>query len=215
MKIEKIGHSCVVIELNGKRLLIDPGLFVFIENKLKPEDLGPVDVVLITHTHPDHYYPEALKKIFAIKPFRLLVGSETKDVMEKDGLGIQPVIAIAGGVCELEGFSIKAFDCPHEQIPISCPHNMAYKVNDLVYHPGDSYFVPKDLGAVKILLLPNGGPWATTKGTVEFAKEIMPEVAMPIHDAMHKDFWIERLDTSVGSWLSEAGIKYIKDTVEI
>lgn len=208
MTIKKYLHSCVVLEEGGKRLLFDPGAFVFIEGKMQPETIGPVDVVLITHTHPDHYFPESLKKLYALKPFILLVSEATAETMNSDGLGIPVQVVKPGEIVTIEGFTIQTFDVPHERIPMACPHNMGYKINDLVYHPGDSYLVPPDLGTVKVLMLPNGGPWATTQQTVNFAEAIKPEIAIPIHDAMHKDFWLERLNGSMDGWMQERGVGF-------
>lgn len=207
MKITKYGHSCVLIEENGKRLLFDPGLFVFIEGRIKPEDIGPVDAVLITHTHPDHYYPEALKKLYELRPFTLVASQGTKETMDEDGLGLPVQVIAAGHVTEVAGFRVETFDCPHEKIPMACPHNMGYKINNSVYHPGDSYVVPGAIGPVKVLLLPNGGPWATTLQTVAFAKAIKPEIAIPIHDGMHKEFWLERLNASTVGWMKDMGVE--------
>lgn len=207
MKITKYSHSCVAVEESGKRLLFDPGAFVFIEGKMQPEEIGAVDVVLITHTHPDHYFPEALKKLYALKSFVLLVSADTAATMEADGLGIPTQVLQPGNTIVVEGFTIHGFDAKHETIPMACPHNMGYKINDVLYHPGDSYVVPGDLGRVQVLMLPNGGPWATTPQTVQFAEIIKPTLVVPIHDGMHKDFWLERLNASMDGWMKERGIE--------
>lgn len=207
MVLKKYVHSCVVLEENGKRLLFDPGAFVFIEEKFKPEDLGSVDVVVITHSHPDHFFPDALKALQAMHPFTLLASADIIKTAQEAGLECAMEYAMPGEVMNIEGFTIQAFDVPHERIPIECPHNMGYKINDTVYHPGDSYLVSSSLGSVKVLLLPNGGPWATTRQTVEFAEKIRPAITVPIHDAMHKDFWLERLNGSMVGWMQERGME--------
>lgn len=181
---------------------------MFIEEKFKPEDLGPVDVVVITHSHPDHFFPDALKALQALHQFTLLASADIIKAAQEAGLECTMEYAMPGEVINIEGFAIQAFDVPHERIPIECPHNMGYKINDTVYHPGDSYLVSSSLGSVKVLLLPNGGPWATTKQTVEFAEKIKPVMAIPIHDAMHKDFWLERLNGSMAGWMQERGVEY-------
>jgi L-ascorbate metabolism protein UlaG (beta-lactamase superfamily) len=208
MTIKKYLHSCVVLEEGGKRLLFDPGAFVFIEGKLKPEDVGPVDVVIVTHSHPDHFFPDALKTLQALHPFTLLASADIIKAAQEAGLECTMEYALPGEVKNLEGFAIQAFDVPHERIPMECPHNMGYKINDSVYHPGDSYLVPFNLGSVKVLLLSNGGPWATTKQTVDFAEKIKPAIAVPIHDAMHKDFWLERFNASMATWMKDRGVEY-------
>jgi L-ascorbate metabolism protein UlaG (beta-lactamase superfamily) len=208
MTIKKYLHSCIALEEGGKRLVFDPGAFVFIEGKFKPEDIGSVDVVVITHSHPDHFFPSALKTLQALHPFTLLASADIIKAAQEAGLECAMEYAMPGEINNLEGFAIQAFDVPHERIPMECPHNMGYKVNDMVYHPGDSYLVSASLGSVRVLLLPNGGPWATIRQTVEFAEKVKPAMVIPIHDAMHKDFWLERLHGSMDGWMRERGIEY-------
>ena len=59
--VRYIGHATVLLELDGARILTDP----FLRERLgplerhgptpDPASIGPVDVVLISHGHPDHY----------------------------------------------------------------------------------------------------------------------------------------------------------------
>src|SRR4051812_34134256 len=65
MRIQMIGHSTLLIETGGQRILTDP-YFETAGNKsferLRPpaltrEALGPVDLVLLSHTHWDHIDP--------------------------------------------------------------------------------------------------------------------------------------------------------------
>jgi glyoxylase-like metal-dependent hydrolase (beta-lactamase superfamily II) len=50
--VPRYPQSCLVVEVGGRRLLIDPGVFVTAE--YEPDDLGEVHAVLYTHRHPDH-----------------------------------------------------------------------------------------------------------------------------------------------------------------
>lgn len=54
LTVRKFLHSCLVLEKEGKRILVDPGLFSFIENRITPKEIGRVDAILLTHKHPDH-----------------------------------------------------------------------------------------------------------------------------------------------------------------
>jgi L-ascorbate metabolism protein UlaG (beta-lactamase superfamily) len=206
MRIKKYLHSCILIEESGKKLLFDPGAFVFIEGKFKPEEIVPVDVVVVTHSHPDHFFPEALKALQAVHPFTLVASEDIIQAAKDEGLACKMEPASPGETKQVAGFAIQAFEVAHEHIPVACPHNMGYKIDNAVYHPGDSYVVPEQLGQVDVLLLPNGGPWATTKQTVEFAEKIKPKAVVPIHDVMHKDFWLERLNASMVGWMTERSI---------
>ena len=62
MKIKKLGHCCLVIETNGKRIMTDPGSFTD-----KQTEEQNIDLILITHEHSDHFHIESLKKVLINK----------------------------------------------------------------------------------------------------------------------------------------------------
>ncbi len=59
MKIKKFPQSCVLIEINGFKMLLDPSTVDYDEKFLK--DWKTADIILVTHRHSDHINPEALK----------------------------------------------------------------------------------------------------------------------------------------------------------
>ena len=62
MKIIKFAQSCVLIETNGKRILIDPGYLQYKESYPKNE-WKDIDILLVTHKHRDHCHSDAVKEI--------------------------------------------------------------------------------------------------------------------------------------------------------
>lgn len=190
MIIQKFLHSCLLIEENGKKLLIDPGWFCFIENKLKPEDIGPVDAILLTHKHPDHYYPEALKWFVSKRKTRIICNQEISELLRKENMEYE--IIKENETKTIEGFIIQAFEAPHGCLPTEVPHNLAFLINNKLLHPGDSFDV-KNIPEIVMLALPVFGPWATLTDALEFAKKAKPRIAIPIHDAIIKDFMLERM----------------------
>ena len=73
MAVYWLGHSSLIIELDGKRFLVDPvfgnaapvpGLFNrYVPSPLKRQDIPPVDYVLITHNHYDHLEAATLRAL--------------------------------------------------------------------------------------------------------------------------------------------------------
>lgn len=217
MIIKKFLHSCILIEEKGKKLLFDPGTFSFIEKKLKPEDIGAVDVIVLTHLHPDHYYPEALKIITALKPTKIVTHEEIGKLLKEEGLSFEAIKA--GETKEIEGFTIQAFEAPHGCLPIEVPHNLAYLINNKVLHPGDSYDI-HGFKSCELLLLPIAGPWATVTNAFDLAKKIKPKVVIPIHDGIIKEFFLEVLyGRLLGNTLKQHGIEFralkIEEKLEI
>src|SRR3954471_23712277 len=53
MKVSYHGHSVVQIQVNGKRIIIDPFIRGNQSTDLRVEDVNP-DVILLTHGHNDH-----------------------------------------------------------------------------------------------------------------------------------------------------------------
>jgi L-ascorbate metabolism protein UlaG (beta-lactamase superfamily) len=61
--ITKYEHACLVIEEQGKRLIIDPGMY------LKGfSDHENVCAVVVTHEHQDHLNPKVLDQIVKANP---------------------------------------------------------------------------------------------------------------------------------------------------
>ena len=188
MIIKKYGHSCLVLEKHGKRLLIDPGMFCFLEG-LSPKDIGAVDVIILTHSHPDHYYPPALKEILQLNSATIFASQQIADLLQKEQLSckvIQPTQEVSA--C---GFHIKAIHAPHGCMPVEVPHNNAYLIDDAVLHPGDSLEIASI--QCKVLALPIAGPWLRLIDALDVAKQIRPAVVIPIHDAIIKNFMLERI----------------------
>lgn len=205
MSIKKYLHSCLLLEESGRRLLIDPGSFSFIEKRIAPEDIGGVDVILITHKHPDHYWPEALKIITGLKPAPILAHKEICTLLKEEGLACKPIAA--GDVKEVAGFTIEAFEAPHGPIAAELPQNLAFLINKTLLHPGDSLDI-EGITSCKVLALPITAPWLRLVDALDFAQKLKPEVVTPIHDAIMKDFMLERVYQMCDAKLSEWGITF-------
>ena len=73
MRITYYGHSCLLIETNGKKLLVDP--FISPNEHAKNIDVDGIrcDYVLVTHAHQDHVAD--LEKIMANNPEATIVSN--------------------------------------------------------------------------------------------------------------------------------------------
>ncbi|MFA6006631.1 MAG: MBL fold metallo-hydrolase [Candidatus Paceibacterota bacterium] len=178
MKITKFGHSCLLVEEEGVRLLFDPGNYSTI-----PENLANIDAIIITHEHQDHYTPEILKKILDTnKDAQVITNSGVGAQLDKAGIAYQIIEDGQGikiGTVEIEGTGTQ-----HALIYPTLPRtaNTGYLVAGKFFHPGDS-FETIPARQVEILALPVIAPWCRVAEAVDFAKAIKPKYAFAIHDA--------------------------------
>jgi L-ascorbate metabolism protein UlaG (beta-lactamase superfamily) len=175
MRLTHYGHACVLLEL-PQRVLIDPGTY-----SAGFEQLEDLDLILVTHAHPDHLDVDRLRA--------LLVNSPQASVVHSPGAaaalaGLVTTVATPGDELAIAGVEITATGggvhaCIHPDLPGS--DNNGYLVNQAVLHPGDALH-PVD-GPVDILLVPAGGPWMKIQEGVDYVRTMAPRVAVPIHQA--------------------------------
>lgn len=201
MQLRKYLHSCIVLEKEGRRLLIDPGTFVFVEGKMSPSDIGVVDAVIITHKHTDHFDPSALKIINA----PIFTIREIGDLLEKEGLTYAEITP--NDIRDIVGFSVRVIDAPHGPLLGPLPHNIAVLVDDRVLHPGDSH-EPYGLERCDVLALPIMAPWANVVEAINFAIKLRAKIVVPIHDAFVKDFLLSRIYQMAAAALAPHGIVF-------
>ncbi len=80
--IRFLGHSCVLIQMGGHRILTDPvlrGRLAFLARvaptRVELSDLGEIDVVLLSHLHHDHVDLPSLRQLPRDVPLLVPVGS--------------------------------------------------------------------------------------------------------------------------------------------
>ncbi len=175
MKITKYPQSCLLIEQNGKRVLIDPGSLV--PQLYKATDLLPIDGILITHEHVDHADPEFIKSLINDTSIPVVGNQSTAKLL---GSLITLVIE-NGNELELAGFTVKAFELPHCKLVNGSlgPQNTGYIINKTFFHPGDGIEV-KDL-TVDSTAVPIAGPDISPHDVFQFVKELGCHTAIPIH----------------------------------
>jgi L-ascorbate metabolism protein UlaG (beta-lactamase superfamily) len=208
MKIAKYIHSCLVLENKGARILFDPGKFSFVERKVKPDDFRHIHAVILTHYHPDHIDEDALHTIVKNNPgIEVLVNSEIHAKLAEKEIDSR---VFETGRLSIEGFSIEAVNAPHEKLLAdSIPRNVAYVVNDIFLHPGDS--LSENLYSrrgTEVLALPLMAPWATELQIFDFAIKMMPKAVVPIHDGFAKDFFLESRHQNFEKFLKNRDIKF-------
>jgi L-ascorbate metabolism protein UlaG (beta-lactamase superfamily) len=198
MKITKFSHACVRLEQDGRVLVIDPGNFS------EPAAVEGADAVIITHGHADHLEPSTVLAAYRAKPDLLVLAPE--DAIEDLGeLGDAVTVVKPDEQHDVAGFGVRTFGGQHativEGFPV--PQNVGYLVDDALYYPGDSFFLPGV--PVETLLAPASAPWMKIAETIAFVRAVQPVHAHPTHDAILADVGRAMVD----AWFERAaGVDY-------
>lgn len=179
MKIKKLGHCCLIIEENGKRIMTDPGSWT-VEEQKKEKD---IDLIIITHEHGDHFHIESLKEIMKNNPnVKIITNNSVGELLNKEGIKYEVLENKIPK--EFFGIELEAHDCKHEEIyeEFGQVQNTAYFIGKRLFYPGDAFYNPRK--TVEILALPVAGPWTNVKSPIKYALEINPKICFPVHDGM-------------------------------
>lgn len=178
MKIKKLGHCCLVVEVNGKRVMTDPGSYSTLQEQEKN-----IDLIVVTHEHSDHLHIESLKEIILNNPDAIVVTNTAVGKLIGDA-GIPHQILENGGMGEFTGVYLEAHGNKHEEIykDFGQVQNTGYFIGKDLFYPGDAFTNPGK--EINILALPIAGPWMKIKTAIDYALEIKPKVCFPVHDGM-------------------------------
>lgn len=201
MRITKLGHCCLVIEEAGLRILTDPGNYSTTQNQV--ED---IDVILITHEHPDHVHLDSLKVVLQNNPkAKIFTNRGVGKILNEQKVSY--TLLEHGQSTKVGDVSIEAFGQKHHLIYSSLPlvENTGYFIANRFFYPGDAFTVPGR--PVGVLALPVNAPWLALAEAVDYAKTVSPRQCFPVHDGNMK-----RLDTIhrlFPKLLEPEGIKFV------
>jgi L-ascorbate metabolism protein UlaG (beta-lactamase superfamily) len=177
MLLTKFGHSCVRLEKDGARLVIDPGIWA------GPGVLDEANAVLITHEHVDHVDDEAVRAALATDADLRLWASETVASQFAE-FGDRVHAVHSGDAFDAAGFDVHVYGSDHAFLDTAIPivPNTGFAVDGEIFHPGDSFTVPED--KIPTLLLPVSAPWLKFSEVAGYIRAFAPERAYWIHDAL-------------------------------
>lgn len=203
MNIKKLGHCCLVIETRGKRILTDPGSY----STMQDEERN-IDIVLITHEHPDHLHVDSLKKILINSPSAIVItNTAVGKLLDAEGISYQ-VLEHAGSVT-VEEILLEGFGESHETIyqEFGKVQNTGYFIDDKLFYPGDAFTDPHK--HIDVLALPIAGPWMKLSQAIEYALAVKPRVVFPVHDGMFEAGKLGPIHRLPGAVLPEHDIEFV------
>ncbi len=175
MKITKYPQSCILIEDNGQRILIDPGSLV--SPDFSAELLLPIDAILITHEHVDHADPLLIQNLLKDKKVPVISNDSAQVVL---GDAVTRIVK-DNETFEIGSFKIICRELPHVDMidGTKGPKNTGFIINDVFFHPGDGIEISNlhvDAAAVPI-----AGPDISPKDIFSFIRQIGAKKVIPIH----------------------------------
>lgn len=205
MEITKLGHCCLLIEDKGKVILTDPGAWTTAQN-----EVTGIDVILITHEHPDHFHLESLKIVLAHNPqARVVTNGRVNELLNASE--ISATLLEDAQQKTLAGIEVAGIGRTHAVIYPTIPTvmNTGFLIQNRFFYPGDALTKPGV--PVEILAMPVAGPWMKLAEAIDWTIAIKPRVCIPVHDGMLQPReWIYRLPSQL---LPEAGIRF--DALEL
>lgn len=194
-----LGHSTVLIELDGVRLLTDPvlrsriGHLVRTGPAIDASQVGVIDGVLLSHLHADHADIRTLRAVERAGP--IVAHASVGSWLRRRGLGTVTGIAV-GEETTVGAVTVRAVPARHQgrRWPAGAERaavGFVIRGRSSVYFAGDTDLFPTmaDLRSeIDVALLPVAG-WGPSVGEGHLDPEraaravalIEPAVAIPIH----------------------------------
>lgn len=178
MRLQKLGHACLLVEDDDARVLIDPGVF-----SSGIEELTGLTGILVTHQHADHVDVARLPALLQANPDAILHCDEgtAPDLIEH---GIDARIVHEGDDLDV-GLPVRVIGQRHAEVHPDVPRvpNVGYLIAERLFHPGDALTAP-GVDSIDVLALPTAAPWLKAAEAVDYLRQVRPRVAVPIHDAV-------------------------------
>ena len=220
-----LGHSTVLAELGGQRLLTDPALrgrvFHLRRHGEPPGPPGSIDAVLISHLHFDHLDLPSLR-VLEPQP-RVVCPTGSGGLLARAGFP-DPIELMPGESVALGDVSVTATPAEHRGTrrpggPAVRPLGFVLRAERSIYFAGDTDLFDEmaGLGPVDVALLPVAG-YSPKLGpghldadrAAQAAALIRPRVAVPIH-------WgtFHPLTQTLGDWFTRPPAEFAAQVAKL
>ena len=180
MKITKYPQSCLMVEINNKKILIDAGSLKYKDKFL--EEWKKADIILITHKHGDHIYADTLETIDV--PIY-----STREVQERYP-NIKFQIVKENDVIKLDDITIEVVKAIHGYNPNLPDENEVFENVGYIIDDGKCrFYVTSDTicfnnnNKADVVALPvtDYGLTMSSNEAALYAKKLCAKIVLPIH----------------------------------
>jgi L-ascorbate metabolism protein UlaG (beta-lactamase superfamily) len=197
-----IGHSTVLVEMAGVRVLTDPALtksMAHLRRRHPVPPVPPVDVVAISHLHMDHLHRRSLRLV-ARAEAEIVMPAGSTSLLRGIGFGTVHEVGAGDDVDVERGLGTVHIDVvsavhsgrrgPHSRLDAPALGYVIRAAGRSVYFAGDTalFAAMADIGEVDVALIPIWG-WGATLGehhldpssAASATALLQPQHVVPIH----------------------------------
>jgi len=181
MKLTKLEHAALILEMSGKKLYIDPGSFT-----TALDGTANAVAVVITHEHADHWTPEQLGRIVEMNSdLRIFAPAGVARAIAAVNADLDVTTVQAGDTVLIAPFTLRFFGATHAVIHESIPviDNVGVLVNDELYYAGDAFTIPEGV-EVGTLAVPAAAPWMKLSEAMDYVLAVKPKRSFTTHEML-------------------------------
>lgn len=206
MKVTKLVHSCLLVEKDEKKILVDPGAYSWQDQAVKDVDYSNIDTVAITHIHPDHLNEDFARAVHKASPDATWYGTqEIVTALEKMGISANS---------DSKSEDVRFIESEHADLSPwfdQQPQHTSYVLFRELLVSGDCQTLTSSHGARMLAGAINGGPWGAVVGFSKMIEDMedRPQVVLPIHDWHWNDDARKAVYDKLPDVMSKFGVKFV------
>ena len=206
MTITKLVHSCMLVEQDGKKAIVDPGSFSWNSGVVDQDKLRDIDYVLVTHAHADHIDETFASVVNELSPNAIwYVTDSTKEIISKLP-GIQ--VETNSELSDVQYIASEHADLTRWG---ACKDHTSFVLFKDLFISGDCQTNTDLQGATVLAGAINGGPWGAIKGELDMIVGLntKPDKFVPLHDWHWNDQARAGFYTGLTDAMGKFGVEFL------